>query len=140
MPGLVTSPCGQKRDLFDFYRMGWLWGSSKPEQPTVASRQDRQVCWESRDAYFDCLDKASVIKAGDEGTICSAQKADYEKNCAKSWVCPLSIFLPFTPSWPFSIFEIDYFNQRRILAERQKHLLAQMNSQAEEAKTKPPKP
>jgi cytochrome c oxidase assembly factor 6 len=74
--------------------MGWLWGSSKPEQPTVASRQDREVCWESRDAYFDCLDKADVVKAGDEGTSCSSQKTDYEKNCAKSWVSTLSYHSP----------------------------------------------
>jgi hypothetical protein len=30
--------------------------------------------------------------------------------------------------------EVEYFNQRRILAEQQKHYLAQMNAQAEAAK------
>lgn len=65
--------------------MGWF--SSAPEQPTAASRQDRQKCWESRDAYFTCLDSVGVVKAGDEGASCSAQAAQYERNCAKSWVC-----------------------------------------------------
>jgi hypothetical protein len=65
--------------------MGWF--SSKPEAPTALTRQDRQKCWEKRDAYFACLDAANVLKAGDEGNACKAQNEEYEQNCAKSWVC-----------------------------------------------------
>ncbi|KAI0090178.1 cytochrome oxidase c subunit VIb-domain-containing protein [Irpex rosettiformis] len=66
--------------------MGWF-SSSKTESPDPVSRQDRQKCWDSRDAYFACLDGAGVVKAGDEGpTACKASKTQYEKNCAKSWV------------------------------------------------------
>lgn len=68
-----------------FYYMGWF-SSSKPEQPNAASRQDRQKCWETRDAYFSCLDGVGVVKAGEEGSACSKQEAQYEENCAKSWV------------------------------------------------------
>lgn len=64
--------------------MGWFGGQKK--EPDAASRQDRQKCWESRDAYFACLDKANVVKPGDEGTACDSVKAAYEHNCAKSWV------------------------------------------------------
>lgn len=66
--------------------MGWF-SASKPEQPNAASRQDRQNCWESRDAYFTCLDSVGVVKAGEEGSVCAKQKVKYDENCAKSWVC-----------------------------------------------------
>lgn len=75
-----------------------LWfSSSKPEPPTAASREDRQKCWESRDAYFACLDAAGVVKAGEENNACSTQATHYEQNCAKSWVrYSISRFLLFS--------------------------------------------
>lgn len=69
--------------------MGWLWGSSKQEEPTVSTRQDRKQCWETRDTYFECLDRVGVVKAGEEGKACSVELGRYEENCAKSWVCTL---------------------------------------------------
>jgi cytochrome c oxidase assembly factor 6 len=116
--------------------MGWF-SSSKPEPATAISREKRQECWESRDAYFACLDKAGVLKAGEEGKACTTQNAAYEKNCARSWVRELSSGPSFSLTLCFPL-EIEYFNQRRILAERQKNMLAQMNSQAQEAKVKSP--
>lgn len=65
--------------------MGWF-SRSKPEQASAATRQDRQKCWENRDLYFGCLDRAGVLKAGDEGNVCAKEKSRYEENCAKSWV------------------------------------------------------
>ncbi len=65
--------------------MGWF-GGNKNETPDPTSRADRQKCWESRDAYFACLDGANVVKPGDEGTACADVRKTYEKNCAKSWV------------------------------------------------------
>ncbi|EPQ53935.1 hypothetical protein GLOTRDRAFT_62394 [Gloeophyllum trabeum ATCC 11539] len=97
--------------------MGWFnWSSSgkSTEESNPPLRQDRQKCWETRDAYFDCLDRAGVIKAGDEGNKCAAENAAYQENCAKSW--------------------IDYFNKRRVLAEQQKGLLTTANVQAQDAK------
>lgn len=70
--------------------MGWF-STSAPEQPAPVSRQSRTKCWESRDAYFACLDGAGVVKAGEEGKACVAQVAQYEENCAKSWVRVLHI-------------------------------------------------
>lgn len=64
--------------------MGWFSGQKK--EPEVALRQDRQKCWEGRDTYFACLDKANVVKPGDEGNACDSVKIAYEQNCAKSWV------------------------------------------------------
>ncbi|KAH9930070.1 uncharacterized protein B0H18DRAFT_995094, partial [Fomitopsis serialis] len=65
--------------------MGWFSSSKAPEKPDPASRNDRQKCWDSRDAYFACLDGAKVVKPGDEGSACDGPKAAYERNCAKSW-------------------------------------------------------
>lgn len=65
--------------------MSWFGGGNK-ETPAAASREDRQRCWDARDAYFQCLDVAGVITAGEEGKACAAQDAAYGKNCAKSWV------------------------------------------------------
>ena len=66
--------------------MGWFGSSDKKAAPDPASRQDRQRCWDSRDAYFACLDGAQVVKPGDEGSACAAPKVQYEKDCARSWV------------------------------------------------------
>lgn len=61
----------------------WPWG--KKEEP-VLRREDRQQCWDARDAYFACLDQSGVVKAGEEKGACVAQESVYAKNCAKSWV------------------------------------------------------
>ncbi|GJE85633.1 COX6B domain-containing protein [Phanerochaete sordida] len=92
--------------------MGWF--GSQEKAPDAASRSDRQKCWDSRDAYFACLDTANVIKPGDEGKACDASKGKYEKDCARSW--------------------IEYFNKRRVLAVQQQGVLTQANNQLNAAK------
>ncbi|KAF8193317.1 hypothetical protein BJ912DRAFT_797309, partial [Pholiota molesta] len=70
--------------------------------------------WETRDAYFACLDGVNVVKAGEEGKACSSEKILYETNCAKSW--------------------IEYFNQRRVIAAAQKDRLSRANEQMQAVK------
>ncbi|THV00546.1 hypothetical protein K435DRAFT_827968 [Dendrothele bispora CBS 962.96] len=99
--------------------MWWPFSSSKnSDEPSAPTRQDRQKCWESRDAYFSCLDNVGVVKAGDEkskgSNVCASEGKGYEENCAKSW--------------------IEYFNQRRVITDAQKNRLAQTKTQAENAK------
>ncbi|KAF8274628.1 cytochrome oxidase c subunit VIb-domain-containing protein [Lactarius quietus] len=94
--------------------MAWFTSKADKNTTNTPSREDRTKCWEARDAYFACLDAAEVVVAGTEGSKCAAQRKAYEQNCAKSW--------------------IDYFNQRRVLAEKQKPLLAQAANQAAEAR------
>jgi cytochrome c oxidase assembly factor 6 len=111
--------------------MGWF-GTGKAEKPNAISREDRSKCWEARDAYFACLDAAEVVVAGTEGSKCASQQKLYEQNCAKSWVSlSLSVLEP-PPSPSERSEKIDYFNQRRVLAEKQKPLLAQAAAQAAE--------
>ncbi|KAJ7149844.1 cytochrome oxidase c subunit VIb-domain-containing protein [Mycena crocata] len=95
--------------------MGWWpFGSSAPEEPAPLTRQDRQKCWESRDAYFSCLDGIHIVDAGTEGKACSVENRAYQKTCAQSW--------------------INYFNERRKLAFKQKEMLVQVNAQNSAAK------
>ncbi|KAF4613453.1 hypothetical protein D9613_008134 [Agrocybe pediades] len=95
--------------------MGWF-SSSKKDENAAPSREDRQKCWETRDAYFACLDRVGVVKAGEEGSACSKEQKEYGKSCAQSW--------------------IEYFNQRRVIAEAQKDRLARANQQAQNAAQK----
>ncbi|KAH7878125.1 cytochrome oxidase c subunit VIb-domain-containing protein [Lentinula edodes] len=89
--------------------------SSKPDTG-ASTREDRKQCWEARDQYFACLDSVGILKPGDEKTsvACSSKNKAYEQKCAKSW--------------------IEYFDQRRVIAEAQKDRLAQANTQAENSK------
>lgn len=66
--------------------MGWFSSNNKTEENNEPSRQNRHDCWEARDGYFGCLDRAQVVKAGEEGSTCTKEKQRYENNCAKSWV------------------------------------------------------
>ncbi|KAF9066334.1 cytochrome oxidase c subunit VIb-domain-containing protein [Rhodocollybia butyracea] len=93
-----------------------MWPFSSKKEETAPTREDRQRCWEARDQYFACLDGIAVVKPGDENKsgACAPESKTYEQNCAKSW--------------------IEYFNQRRVIAEAQKDRLAQANTQAQNAK------
>jgi cytochrome c oxidase assembly factor 6 len=62
--------------------------------PSAPLRQDRKKCWEDRDLYFSCLDAAKVVKPGEEGKTCKAEKKNYDKSCAKSWVGSTHAFRP----------------------------------------------
>ncbi len=111
--------------------MGWFSSQNAPETPDPALRQDRQKCWDNRDAYFACLDAAGIVKPGDEGNACVAPKAAYEVNCAKSWVCCST---HSTGRCDKLLSKIDYFNKRRVLAEQQQGVLSQVKNQAAAAK------
>lgn len=104
--------------------MGWF--GSQEKAPDAASRSDRQKCWDSRDAYFACLDTANVIKPGDEGKTCDASKGKYEKDCARSWV--RCFLYELRKGWP-TLYKIEYFNKRRVLAVQQQGVLTQANNQ-----------
>lgn len=80
----------------------WLTGSSQtPAKPEAKKAQDggfvapdrnkREICYESRDIFFECLDKNDILDAIKEDDksrkVCPQEVADYERDCAKSWVC-----------------------------------------------------
>ncbi|KAH6901197.1 hypothetical protein BKA70DRAFT_1374814 [Coprinopsis sp. MPI-PUGE-AT-0042] len=87
--------------------MGWFSSSKPAEEEGTTTRQNRKQCWDARDA---------IVKAGEEGAACAAENKAYAENCAHSW--------------------IEYFNQRRVIADAQKERLARGAAQAEEWKAK----
>ncbi|KAK5101961.1 hypothetical protein LTS08_004420 [Lithohypha guttulata] len=80
----------------------WLTGSSTPAQNNPATqksrdggrvapdRNSRELCYESRDIVFECLDKHDILDAirEDEKSrkLCPSEVADYERDCARSWI------------------------------------------------------
>ncbi|KAJ3834169.1 hypothetical protein F5878DRAFT_631204 [Lentinula raphanica] len=113
-----------------------MWPFSSKKDPNALTREDRKKCWEARDSYFSCLDNAGVLKPGDEtkAGACSSENKAYEQNCAKSWVrCSMSLFVHTGITLNNST-QIEYFNQRRVIAEAQRDRLAQANTQAENTK------
>lgn len=54
------------------------------------------MCWEARDAYYKCLDKAEIIDPIKDADLasrhCSKEDKAFEQNCAQSWVRPSRLF------------------------------------------------
>lgn len=76
--------------------MGWWPFSSSTRSDEIRSgdaiptRQERAVCWASRDAYFACLDANNIVDANGNAAAaaraCPQQGADFERDCAAAWV------------------------------------------------------
>lgn len=84
--------------------MGWLPSisipgitSSSPSAPKAPDggyqaplRTTREACYESRDAFFDCLDANDILDANkhdlESRQKCPKEVEAYERDCAKSWI------------------------------------------------------
>jgi cytochrome c oxidase assembly factor 6 len=84
--------------------MGWFSSPSDDAGPkktadgafVAPTKSTRQKCYESRDAFFECLDRNNILdsvnsKKGRDAAAKACGPADqaFEKNCAHSWVRPL---------------------------------------------------
>ncbi|KAF3763088.1 hypothetical protein M406DRAFT_340768 [Cryphonectria parasitica EP155] len=53
-------------------------------------RTERKRCWESRDAYFACLDRNGILDAlkdeKDAARSCGTEAVGFERDCAREWV------------------------------------------------------
>lgn len=77
--------------------MGWF-SSEVPAGPKPSvdgafeapDRTRRAHCWEARDSYFRCLDKAGILdgiqEADKAAKACGKESDGLETNCATSWV------------------------------------------------------
>lgn len=91
LPG--TAPASEEAQRAEAIRAG----------TAVPSRAERQRCWDSRDVYFGCLDRNSIVDAVEPAGAAAAQKAcakeseQLDRDCAAQWVrfSPLSLS-PFT--------------------------------------------
>jgi len=94
--------------------MSWLWGSSgdaasskasKDEAYVAPDRTKRVMCWDSRDEYFQCLNRNSILDAlKDQETAakeCGKETQAFEQNCAASWVSLDTSF--FSHAFPLSV-------------------------------------
>lgn len=111
--------------------MGWFSSSSQPataststSTPAITSsvtapastadgayeapdRTKRARCWDSRDAYFACLDRNNILDAlkqsDDAAAKCGTEAIGFERDCVASWV--------------------KYFKQRRVAEYEKEQLL-----------------
>ncbi|KEY68026.1 hypothetical protein S40285_04487 [Stachybotrys chlorohalonatus IBT 40285] len=74
--------------------MGWFTTDTRADAiragTAVPTRTERQVCWAARDAYFSCLDAASIVdahaNAPQAARACPQETAAFERDCAAAWV------------------------------------------------------
>lgn len=63
------------------------------------NRNARAHCWQARDAFFECLERNSIIDSIKDAETaqrqCGEQSTLFEKECARSWVCFFFFFLSF---------------------------------------------
>jgi len=85
----------------------WLGGPSSSSNPSLPSsahqpprskdggyvapdRTSREHCYESRDLFFQCLDKHEILDAVKEDEksrkVCPEEVGAYERDCARSWI------------------------------------------------------
>ena len=50
------------------------------------NKQQREVCWLSRDIYQQCIDRHRPEGETGVPSRCAVVRAEYEKMCLKSWV------------------------------------------------------
>ncbi|SCV05061.1 LANO_0G17612g1_1 [Lachancea nothofagi CBS 11611] len=95
--------------------MGWF-NKTKPmdDQSKPPLRSSRKQCWESRDGFFQCLDKISVVNALEskhEDAIqksCKTEEGKFEEDCATSW--------------------IKYFKEKRVVDYKREKFMQEMES------------
>ncbi|OCK78555.1 hypothetical protein K432DRAFT_356559 [Lepidopterella palustris CBS 459.81] len=111
--------------------MGWFSSGSpspplppKPADPKPSSdgayvapnRTSRALCYEARDAFFECLDRHSILdpitdkSAADKA--CGKLDEEFEKNCAGSWV--------------------QYFKQRRVVEFKKEQTIKKIEAEGGE--------
>lgn len=82
-----------------------LSDSTQESKPDMHEKSSRQVCWDSRDKFFACLDRHGIedaIKDGKSASAkCNNEELEFEQNCIKSWVSVCKWFMVNTYSNKF---------------------------------------
>lgn len=105
--------------MIDHNFTGMSWFSKDGEDNKKApNRSKRRQCWDSRDAYFKCLDKLSIDNALDDkkqqeiATHCGAELKTFDSDCAQSWV--------------------KYFKEQRFYAIKKERFMKEMEEKGEQ--------
>ncbi|KAI9801706.1 MAG: hypothetical protein M1833_002388 [Piccolia ochrophora] len=103
--------------------MGWFSPAdvgpkvSKDGTPEAPNRTDRAHCWESRDAFFKCLDRNGIVDSIKDQSLaserCGAEDQAFGKNCASSWV--------------------QYFKKRRVMEINRNESMARLQAEGAQA-------
>ncbi|VEU20250.1 DEKNAAC101211 [Brettanomyces naardenensis] len=70
--------------------MGFFFSSQESKEPP--NRSKREKCWESRDIFFQCLDRINVVDPLRNDTQklvkkeCGTEDKQFQKDCVASWV------------------------------------------------------
>lgn len=125
--------------------MGWFGlggsdsASSSVSGPTPSSdgayiapdRSQRDRCWEARDKFYACLDNAGIIDSVKEDAAarknCASEMAQFEKDCAASWVgslvkCGTGIGDSSGADGDVAS-QVQYFKQRRVFLHQKQETL-----------------
>ncbi|KAJ1839291.1 hypothetical protein LPJ70_005115 [Coemansia sp. RSA 2708] len=68
----------------------------------MPARQERKLCHQKRDAYYQCLDKHGIEDPATAGTTCQELRQTMHANCPEAWA--------------------DYFEKLRAMKKRQERL------------------
>lgn len=88
-PKILTLPDDKHRSNHIIFIMA---APEHPPQDSVLKKSARKLCWDSRDKYFGCLDKAEIIdpRKGDNADkakkLCSKEDTEFNRDCISSWV------------------------------------------------------
>lgn len=111
----ILSLCeAKKMGLTDFWKTSTDKRADEVRSGAVApTRTERKKCWESRDAYFACLDRNNILDAVKDDKAaaknCGGESAVFERDCASEWVT--------------------YFKKWRVAEHNKKQRLAQLQAQ-----------
>lgn len=140
----ILSLCeAKKMGLTDFWKSSTDKRADEVRSGAVApSRTERKKCWESRDAYFACLDRNNILDALKDdkpaAKQCGGESALFERDCATEWVSynnyrPLMAKNkePGLTGWVGSplFLQVTYFKKWRVAEHNKKQRLAQLQAQ-----------
>ncbi|KAL2278995.1 hypothetical protein FJTKL_13985 [Diaporthe vaccinii] len=146
--GIISLCEAKKMGLTDFWKSSTDKRADEVRSGAVApTRTERKRCWESRDAYFACLDRNNILDAikDDKAAAkqCGGQSTAFERDCASEWVSKplrtrthgtvgragwLTGWLTVGVCFPRNI-QVTYFKKWRVAEHNKKQRLAQLQAQ-----------
>ncbi|CAI5756219.1 unnamed protein product [Candida verbasci] len=69
-----------------------MFFSNKEKVELAPNKSDRQLCWDSRDRFFECLSANHIDNSLDQKQLknveskCGTTKKEFESNCVSSWI------------------------------------------------------
>jgi cytochrome c oxidase assembly factor 6 len=112
----------------------WVTGPAKPEVKPVREkskdggyvapdRSARDLCYESRDLFYRCLDKHNILDATKDDELsrqkCPTENAEFERDC---------VFWEYAEVLTVWV-QIKYFKEKRVMEYKRDQTYAQINKE-----------